>query len=437
MSTRVVVIDDEPTMAEAMAEVLRRRRYEVETFDSGVRALQSMHEAPALVVTDLRMPGMSGRDLAAAVRERFPSVPVIVITAFATVESAVECVRSGAVDYLMKPFAPDALIQAVERWILPERRERRSTEAIAVDPLSRELLKIARRAARSDATVLLQGESGSGKEVVAREIHAASPRAHGPFVAINCAALPRELLEAELFGHKRGAFTGATQDRKGYFRSADGGTLMLDEIGDMPPELQAKLLRTIQERRVSPLGQDESVPVDVRVIAATHGDLGRAVAEGRFRQDLYYRLSVLPIVVPPLRDRPLDIEPLARAFAADLGDGATLTDAAIVALQAHDWPGNVRELQNVIQRAAVLNEQRRIDAADVVIESAPASTASAAADPLSLDDAERVTIERCLARTGGNRSRAASLLGISPRTLRHKLKQYRDRGEPLSVEVAG
>ena len=223
---------------------------------------------------------------------------------------------------------------------------------------------------------------------------------------------------------------------------------MLDEIGDMPTELQAKLLRVIQERAVSPLGRRHAIPVDVRVIAATNSDLTQAVAEGRFREDLFYRLSVLPVFVPPLRERPLDIAPLARAFAERLGNGATLTDEAIAALEAHDWPGNVRELQNVIQRAAVLNETRRIDADDVRVDPAPVAAGRpasasegpaprAAVDPLSLDDAERVTIERCLARTRGNRSRAASLLGISPRTLRHKLKQYRDRGEPLLVEVAG
>jgi len=297
----------------------------------------------------------------------------------------------------------------------------------------------ATRAAASDATVLLESESGAGKEVFARLIHRESPRSAGPFVAVNCAALPRELLEAELFGHSRGAFTGAHRDRKGHFQLADGGTLLLDEIGEMDPDLQARLLRVLQDHLIQPIGVETPVRVDVRVIAATNRNLRDEVACGRFREDLYYRLRVLPLRIPALRERPADIEPLARRFARHYaGPGALLTPSALDKLRRHDWPGNVRELQNALQRAAILAGDQPIDASHLELEPALGHRASHAGTPppLSLQDAERDTIARILTRTRGNRTAAAAALGISPRTLRHKLKRYRDEGHPV-LEAVG
>jgi two-component system response regulator FlrC len=310
-------------------------------------------------------------------------------------------------------------------------------DLIAEDPASRATVDLALRAARTDVTVLLEAESGAGKEVYARLVHRESKRAAGPFVAVNCAALPRELLEAELFGHVKGAFTGAHRDRKGHFESADGGTLFLDEIGEMTPDLQARLLRVLQDHVVQPVGGETSLRVDVRVVAATHRNLREEVGRGRFREDLYYRLRVLPIRIPPLRERPGDIAPLAQRFARlYAGPDAALTEDALALLHAHAWPGNVRELQNALQRAAILAMGEPIDASLLHLEPSLRKDAPAreeAGDPL--EDAEREAIRTVLRKTGGNRAEAAAALGISPRTLRHKLKQYRDAGSPLVLET--
>ena len=307
---------------------------------------------------------------------------------------------------------------------------------VAEDPAMDPPLELALRAAASDVTVLLEGESGSGKEVFARLIHRESPRRNGPFVAVNCAALPRELLEGELFGHVRGAFTGAYRDRKGHFQLADGGTLLLDEIGEMSQDLQARLLRVMQDQVVQPVGSESPLQVDVRVIAATHRNLREEMAAGRFREDLYYRMRVLPIGIPPLRDRPADVEPLARMFARRFGGPrARISPAALRLLAGHRWPGNVRELQNTMQRAALLAGNRPIGAGLIDLDPAPAPQREeiGVETSFSLEEAERETIRRTLAHTRGNRSEAAQVLGISPRTLRHKLKRYRDAGRPLPV----
>ncbi len=442
MRDRILVVDDESSMAAAMKQTLERKGFDVDTAGGGETALAALSRAPyRLVFTDLRMPGMDGHELLQRIRTLSPSTSVVVVTAYGTVQSAVTCVRDGAVDYLMKPFSPEALIRAASQ----ARRSASSavadaneaTDLIAVDPKIVAAQDLARRAAGVDATVLLEAESGAGKEVFARMIHRESPRKRGPFVAVNCAALPRELLEAELFGHSKGAFTGAHKDRKGYFQIADGGTLLLDEIGEMNRDLQARLLRVLQDRVVQPIGAEGSFRTDVRVIAATNCNLREEVEAGRFREDLYYRLRVLPIRIPPLRERPADLEPLAVRFARTFGGpDAKLTEEAVAQLLAHDWPGNVRELQNAIQRAVILAGDAPIAPEHLDLETGPRreTPGLAAADddrPLSLEDAERVAIAKTLSRTRGNRKDAAAALGISPRTLRHKLQRYRDEGRPI------
>ena len=422
-------------MALAMTEVLQRRGYEVDSVCDPREVPVLLAQRPyRLLITDLRMPGIDGHELLTRARSLNPNLRVLVVTAYATVQSAVACVRDGAVDYLTKPFSPGALEKAVSAALRGSEpaieEEEEELDFVASDPAVLETVELATRAAASDVTVLLEGESGVGKELFARLIHQRSPRSSGPFVAVNCASLPRELLEAELFGHSRGAFTGAHRDRKGYFQTADGGTLFLDEIGEMSGDLQARLLRVLQDHRVQPVGGDEPIRVDVRVLAATNRNLREEVAAGRFREDLYYRLSVLPLLVPPLRERPLDIEPLAMRFARRfVGAEARLTERALQKLKSHSWPGNVRELRNCMQRAAILAGAAPIDAAQLRLER-PAAV-EPAEQPLSLEDAERETIRRILQRTNGNRSEAAAALGISPRTLRHKLKRFRDMGRPV------
>jgi two-component system response regulator FlrC len=436
MPERILVVDDEPQMALAMERVLSRLGHAVDRAQGGDEALRALARRPyGVVVTDLRMPGLDGHELVRRVRALSPSSRVVVVTAFATVESAVSCVRDGATDYLMKPFSPEALARAVDAAL--ERNvpgpQAGSDDLVAEDPVTLRAVELALRAARSDVTVLLEAESGAGKEVFARLIHRESPRASGPFVAINCAALPRDLLEAELFGHCKGAFTGALKDRKGHFELADGGTLLLDEIGEMSADLQARLLRVLQDPLIQPVGSETPVRVNVRVVAATNKNLREEVGAGRFREDLYYRLRVMPISIPPLREREGDLEPLALRFARlYAGPEAALTPAALARLKAHPWPGNVRELQNALHRAAILAGGEPIDARHLDLEPAlrPKEPRVAVARPL--EEAERDAIGRILHETGGNRTEAAAALGISPRTLRHKLKQYRDAGTPLA-----
>ncbi len=438
MPERILVVDDERPMAQAMQQVLTRGGFDVDVVHDGCEALAALERRPyALVLTDLRMPTLGGQELVRRVRTITPTTRIVVVTAFGTVESAVTCVREGADDYLMKPFSPEALVAAVQAAlgrgsVAPATV---AAEIIAEDPAVLGALALARRAAASDATVLLEAESGAGKEVFARVIHRESGRSQNPFVAINCAALPRELLEAELFGHVRGAFTGALRDRRGHFQSADGGTLLLDEIGEMSPDLQARLLRVLQDQFVQPVGSDVPVRINVRVIAATHRNLRELVASGRFREDLYYRLCVLPLRIPPLRERPADIEPLARHFLRrEAGEKASITAQAVDRLREHSWPGNVRELENVIRRAIILAGGDVVDLRHLQIEPAPQRGGKSSA--VSLDDAERDAIKRVLERTRGNRGAAAEALGISPRTLRHKLKRYRDEGSPLEEALA-
>ncbi len=431
----VLVVDDDAAMRLAMARVLERAGYEVLRCSSGAVALEALEARPwQVMVSDIRMPQISGRELLSRSLQLRPELKVVMVTAYGTVADAVEAIRCGARDYLLKPFAPQTLLESVERCFESSGLKRASSSAgelIGQAPAFLEVVEQARRAARSRTTVMITGESGTGKEVLARYVHQRSSRADGPFVAVNCAALPPDLLEAELFGVRRGAFTGADSDREGHFQRADGGTLLLDEIGDFPLGLQAKLLRALEERVIVPLGAGEAREVDLRVIASTHQDLRQAVQEGRFRRDLYFRLCVIPLHVPPLRERPGDVVLLARHLAADLArrsgrPAPRFTREALDRLRRHPWPGNVRELRNVIERAVVLDRSGEIGEESLLLDDwASAGRDDRLAPGMTIAEAERRLIEATLDAAGGNRTRASEMLGISVRTLRNKLKIFR------------
>ena len=441
---RIVVIDDDEAIRDSCTQVLERSGYRVATAADGFSAIKAVHlHHPHLVLLDLKMPGVDGTELLRRIKAERPQLDVIVITGYSSVGSAVECMRLGAYDYLPKPFDPDALRLAVARAIekrrLAEENDalrRRLAEPPAAEALLGEGAAIARvreivaRVAPTDSTVLILGESGTGKELVARAIHRASPRQAGPFVAVDCSALVETLCESELFGHVKGAFTGAVAARPGRFELARGGTVFLDEIGNVGPALQAKLLRVLQEREITRVGSAQAVPVDVRIVAATNQDLGAAIAAGRFREDLFYRLSVVQIVVPPLRARrddiPLLVDGLLRRIQARRALPARpLSAAALLALQGRDWPGNVRELENVLERALVLAQGERIEEADLALaETSPDGEAAAPGGDLSLAASEAQQIRKVLEITGGQLGRAAALLGIDRKTLWRKVKAY-------------
>ncbi len=432
----ILVVDDEPSMRLAMSRVLERSGFEVTSSSSPRQALEALRARPwDAMVSDIRMPRMSGQELLQEALCLQPELKVVLVTAYGAVADAVEAIRHGASDYLLKPFAPDALAGAVTRCLCDGDEAgggEQGSLLVGEDPAFLELVAQSTSAARTDTTLLITGESGTGKEVFARHIHAQSARAEGPFVAVNCAALPGDLLEAELFGVRKGAFTGADRDRDGHFQRADGGTLLLDEIGDCPLLLQSKLLRVLEERIISPLGSGDAQRVDIRIIAATHQDLVKAVSEGRFRQDLYFRLSVIPLEMLPLRKRPADIPLLARHLVQRLAEDAgrtppSLSREVLARLARHPWPGNVRELRNVIERAVVLNRSGCIEARDLFLddwgESLEPSGLSAG---MTIAQVERRLIETTLEAAGGNRTRASEMLGISVRTLRNKLKLFRE-----------
>ena len=431
----IAIIDDDAGFRDSLAETLTDFGHGVTVFDRAVPALDALAAKPAdLVFLDLRMPGMDGIAALRALRSAHPALPIVILTAYATGENTITAMRLGAFDHLTKPVGRDALAVLLARALRrnetpagPAPDHAAPGDIIGASPAIREVQKRIGLAASGDATVLILGETGVGKELVARAIHRFGDRTAKPFVAVNCAAIPGELLESELFGHERGAFTGAASARRGRFREADGGTLLLDEIGDMPGPTQAKILRALQEREVTPLG-GSPIKVDVRLIAATHRDLQSLIASGGFRADLYYRLAVLPIEVPPLRARGTDILLLARHILADLRPDASpsLTETAERALLAHNWPGNVRELRNTLERAASLTRGDVIDAADLAL--APATSRVDGTSTTNLPEAVAATeialIRAVLIRANGNRTEAARALGISRQALYDRMKRY-------------
>ena len=445
----ILVVEDDPNLREAVCDTLELAGLAVVSAPGGNEALQLLDaQSVALVVSDVRMMPMDGITLLKEIRNRYPHLPVVLMTAYADVDRAVEAMRSGACDFLLKPFEPKALLEHVSRYRLPEAMD--DDRVIANDPVSRNLFALATRVAQTDTTVLLTGESGVGKEVVARYIHNHSARRAGPFVAINCAAIPDSLLEATLFGYEKGAFTGAQQAQAGKFEQAQNGTLLLDEVTEMPLGLQAKLLRVLQEREVERVGGKKPVALDIRIIATSNRDMAEAVAKGVLREDVYYRLNVFPLLIPALRQRPDDIISLAQHFLAEHGGrsgraGLRLAPVAEAVLRGHAWPGNVRELENVMQRAVIFasGDTVEADALHLSVLSMSGFKPAAATDVLApisvvphadeqktnnMRDLEREHILDTLASVGGSRKLAGERLGMSERTLRHKLKQYREAG---------
>ncbi len=445
---RVLIVEDDSDLREAVSDTLELEKIPFRTAEDGEAALRALHQAPAsLVVSDVNMPGMDGHALMGAIQAQFPGTPVALMTAYGTIERAVDAMQAGAVDYLVKPFASDALVALVRRYAGTGGGTGggRAVQPIAEDAASRELLALAERVAQTPSTVLISGESGTGKEVLARYIHDCSPRADGPFVAINCAAIPENMLEATLFGHEKGAYTGAYTSAPGKFELADGGTLLLDEVSEMDIALQAKLLRVLQEREVERVGARKPVAVDVRVIATTNRDLRAAVEAGSFREDLYYRLSVFPLAWRALRERTDDILPLAgrllRLHAGKMGLPApAFSPLAEEVLLAHRWPGNVRELDNALQRALILSGTGVIEPEHLRLESfaGAAATSGDEADDSRLEnnlrDREFSLIVDAIRDERGSRKHAAQRLGLSPRTLRYKIQRFREEG--LDVEAA-
>ncbi|ABI55613.1 sigma-54-dependent transcriptional regulator [Alkalilimnicola ehrlichii MLHE-1] len=443
---QVLVVDDEPDIRDLLGITLRRMGINCRTAASLREARDRLQEqAYDLCLTDMRLPDGNGIELVRYIQKRFPDMPTAVITAYGNMDTAVEAMKAGAFDFVPKPLDVDTLRQVVNQALKlgPESAiDRRSRDVLLGDSEAmRRIRGMIVKLARSQAPVYIQGPSGTGKELVARLIHDKGPRRDGPFVPVNCGAIPSELMESEFFGHKKGAFTGAHADHKGLFQTAEGGTLFLDEVAELPLPMQVKLLRAIQEKRVRPVGASKEVPVDVRILSATHQDLARRVAEGAFREDLYYRLNVIPLSIPPLRERPEDIPPLIDHLLEKMvGDDPELrprlTTDALRALQRHPFRGNVRELENILERALTLADEGVIDVEDLHLPdgdaSAPAQQNSELAIPEPdegfelegyLQDLERTAIQRALAKTNGNKTAAANLLGISFRSLRYKLKK--------------
>ena len=480
---QILIVEDDHDLREALVTTLELAKFRVQEAANAEDALKCLGEGPVdMVVSDVNMPGMSGHELLYEVQKLYPGLPMMLITAYGQISHAVSAMQAGAVDYLVKPFEPSVLVEAVST-IVGGHRHQGSGQPVAEDPISKRMFQLAAKVAASDSTVMISGESGTGKEVLARYIHQNSPRSEQPFVAINCAAIPENMLEAILFGHEKGAFTGAVASSPGKFEQANGGTILLDEISEMDLGLQSKLLRVLQEREVERVGGRKTISLDVRIIATTNRDLGHYVREGQFREDLYYRLTVFPMHWQPLRERPLDIMPLANALLKAhcrkmKFTGISFAPDARQALTAHPWPGNVRELDNALQRALVLHQGNVIHASDLCLElgidgqsdTTAATTADAVVSPesgensfvrtrtppeeqaqagaewpsqgggtTSLGDEVRQREFRIIIETlrkeRGRRNRAAEQLGISPRTLRYKLAQMREAGIDLNAEL--
>jgi DNA-binding NtrC family response regulator len=450
MRGRVLVVEDEPYVRQSLGEMLRSRGYDVDLAGGVAEALaQLAHSAVDVVLTDLKMPAGGGLELVRSTKTLHPEVPVIVLTGFGTVASAVECLQSGAANYILKPAAPSALEVAIER-AMETRALRRELDylrggeeerdlPIGQSPAWQQVIKTVRAAAPTDSTVLILGESGTGKELLARLVHRWSSRSKAPYVRVNCAAVPIDMWESEFFGHRKGAFTGATSDREGRFRLAHRGTLFMDEVGAMPAPAQAKILRVVQDGEFDRLGDEQPTRVDVRLVAATNSDLEAEIAAGRFRQDLYYRLNVVRIVVPPLRARPEDIPLLATRFASEVAarlgrPTPSFSASCLGEMAAYAWPGNVRELSNVVERAIILNPRDQVTALD--IDAAPASAGPIGASPGGVEPLgeaslraallrrEREVVIEALKASGGVRKEAARLLGIDQRNLGYYLRKH-------------
>jgi DNA-binding NtrC family response regulator len=444
MKHRVLVVEDEVKLLRVIELQLQSAGYEVDKAGSAEEALRLADRAN-LVLTDLKLPGMDGLEFLSLVRRQDAQVPVVVMTAFGTVEIAVEAMKAGATDFLPKPFSLDHLLTVIgkalefralrdENRVLREELGRRYAfdNVVGHSPAMQEIFATIMRVAPTRATVLLAGESGVGKDLIARAIHFHSPRRDRPFVKINCTAIPENLMESELFGFEKGAFTGANVSKPGRFETADTGTAFLDEIGDVPGSIQVKLLRVLQEREFERLGSNKTRQIDVRILAATNRDLRAALEEGTFREDLYYRLNVVPLNIPPLRERKEDIPFLAEHFvrklAVETGSTAdSISEGAIKRLIEYPWPGNVRELENVIERSLVLAAGKRLEAADIRLEANPRARESATdsflPDGMTLDEHERAIIREALRRADGNKSQAARLLGVTRNALRYRLSQ--------------
>ncbi len=445
---RVLVVEDEAYVRDSLVEILGARRFEVSASASVDEALERVGRSPVdVVLSDLKMPKKDGLELVRRMQAASPDVPVLILTGHGTVASAVECLRAGATDYILKPVEPDALelslVRALEsRALRREVRYLRSTvgafsdAAVGESAAWKRVLAMVQAAAPTDSGVLLTGESGTGKELLARRLHALSSRAGGPFVKVNCAAVPLEMWESEFFGHRKGSFTGAQADREGRFRLADHGTLLLDEVGAMASAGQAKLLRAIQDGEFERLGDEQATRVDVRVVASTNSDLEAEMQQGRFRADLFYRLNVVRIAVPPLRERKEDIPPLARHFVAEIAtrlgrEAPELPPLALARLAAYHWPGNVRELRNAVERAMILDPAHGLESLDLAQEGAPVPLAAAAGSGErelnlreSLNRLERELLLEAQRRAGGVRKDAARLLGIDPRNLAYYLHKH-------------
>jgi len=451
---RILILDDEPDMIENCRRVLASAGYQCLTTTSPSEALKMIEtEHPDLMLTDLRMPEMDGMEILKRARELDPRMPVMMLTGYATVETAVAAVKAGAFDYISKPFSNDQLKLTVERALTRRKLELENLHLreqlkgaygfeniIGRSPALQQVLELVRKAARSDANILVLGESGTGKELVARAIHANSPRAAQPFVAVDCASLPENLLESELFGHEKGAFTGASAVKRGLLEVAQRGTVFLDELGEMPLGLQVKLLRALQERQIRRVGGNAPIDVDIRIVAATNRDLGAMVAAGKFREDLYYRVNVIDIALPPLRDRTGDIELLANAFLAKYGRGIVkgFEPEAMVALEMYSWPGNVRELQNVIERACALADGEMVTLAELPAQFRAPRPSTESAPPadavtsLTLKEAkerwisqlEAAYVSDLLKNEGGNVSQAARKAGVDRKTLHRLLSKH-------------
>lgn len=444
---RILVVEDDSALREAIVDTLQLGDFEVLSVDNGLSALAVLGEEEiSLVFSDIRMDGMDGYALLQRLRALKPHLPVVLMTAYGTIEQAVSAMKDGAVDYIVKPFEASLLLEKAQRYLNVDASS--EDDFVAVDAQTQKIKRLAQKVAASDASVMITGESGTGKEVLARYLHQQSGRAQGPFIAINCAAIPETMLEATLFGYEKGAFTGAVKSMPGKFEQAQKGTLFLDEIGEMNIELQSKLLRVLQEREVERLGSDKPIALDVRVLSATNINFEQAIKTHKFREDLYYRLNVFPLHLAPLRERPLDIIPIAERLIARHYAGAqllpSLTDEAKARLMEYAWQGNIRELDNVVQRAMVLQAGEWITAEDILLDArslwqdvkesetlTDEVVEGSLSEPVVMQDLKEQEIKLILSTLklqAGNRARTAEVLQMSPRTLRYKLAKLRDAG---------